>query len=129
MWLDATRAKIAPGNGETQVLEQRPRSEDPDVAQTDDGHVRPPGYAAHNGRGAFPEVACNAPWVSAFVESDGTVRPCFFQPAVGNVRENGLRAVLDGAMVRFRQGLEVARDVTCQRCVCSLRLGPRSRVE
>jgi MoaA/NifB/PqqE/SkfB family radical SAM enzyme len=85
-------------------------------------------YGAHQGRGAFPEVRCNAPWASAVVEADGTVRPCFFQPRVGNVREKGLRALLDDEMVRFRRGLDVGHDSTCQRCVCSLRVGMRSRL-
>lgn len=85
-------------------------------------------YRAHQNRGSFPSVQCNAPWASAVVESDGTVRPCFFQPKVGNLRDKGLRALLDDEMVRFRQGLNVDRDSTCQRCVCSLRLGVRSRL-
>jgi MoaA/NifB/PqqE/SkfB family radical SAM enzyme len=85
-------------------------------------------YRAHQRRGPFPEVHCNAPWASAVVESDGTVRPCFFQPRVGSLREKGLRALLDDEMVRFRRGLDVASDSTCQRCVCSLRLGLRSRL-
>jgi MoaA/NifB/PqqE/SkfB family radical SAM enzyme len=85
-------------------------------------------YRAHQKQGPFPEVRCNAPWVSAVIESDGTVRPCFFQPAIGNLREKSLRAWLDHEMVRFRQGLKVPADATCQRCVCSLRLGVRSRL-
>ena len=85
-------------------------------------------YRAHQRRGTFPEVRCNAPWVSAVVEADGTLRPCFFQPAVGNVRRSGLRPLLDGAMTTFRQGLDVASNGTCERCVCSLRLGFASRV-
>ncbi|HSY25586.1 MAG TPA: radical SAM protein [Polyangiaceae bacterium] len=85
-------------------------------------------YRAHQKRGPFPEVRCNAPWVSAVVESDGTVRPCFFQPAIGNLRAKSLRAWLDEEMVRFRQGLKVSANATCQRCVCSLRLGLRSRL-
>jgi MoaA/NifB/PqqE/SkfB family radical SAM enzyme len=85
-------------------------------------------YRAHQGGGPFPEVRCNAPWASAVVESDGTVRPCFFQPKVGNVRDKGLGALLDDEMVRFRRGLNVARDSTCQRCVCSLRVGMKSRL-
>jgi MoaA/NifB/PqqE/SkfB family radical SAM enzyme len=85
-------------------------------------------YRAHQNRGPFPEVRCNAPWVSAVVESDGTVRPCFFQPPIGNLREKSLRAWLDDEMVRFRQRLNVPVDATCQRCVCSLRLGMRSRL-
>jgi MoaA/NifB/PqqE/SkfB family radical SAM enzyme len=85
-------------------------------------------YRAHSEGGEFPRVECNAPWASAVVESDGTLRPCFFQPAVGNIREKGLRALLDDEMVRFRQGLDIPRDGTCQRCVCSLRMGLRSRL-
>ena len=85
-------------------------------------------YRAHQGSGPFPEVSCNAPWASAVVESDGTVRPCFFQPRVGNVRDKGLGALLDDEMVRFRRGLKVACDSTCQRCVCSLRVGVKSRL-
>ncbi len=84
-------------------------------------------YSAHRRRGPFPEVRCNAPWASAVVESDGTLRPCFFQPRVGNLREKSLRALLDDEMVRFRRGLDVACNATCQRCVCSLRVGMRSK--
>ena len=69
-----------------------------------------------------------APWASAVLEADGTLRPCFFQPPVGNVRETPIRTLLNGAMVRFREGLDVAKDATCQRCVCSLRVGMRSRL-
>jgi MoaA/NifB/PqqE/SkfB family radical SAM enzyme len=85
-------------------------------------------YRAHNHRGPFPEVHCNAPWSSAVVEADGTVRPCFFQPAVGNLRKKTLRALLDDEMVLFRRGLDVGCDATCQHCVCSLRVGMRSRL-
>jgi MoaA/NifB/PqqE/SkfB family radical SAM enzyme len=85
-------------------------------------------YRAHHREGPFPEVSCNAPWASAVVEADGTVRPCFFQPPVGNVREKSLGALLDDEMVAFRKGLDVARNATCQRCVCSLSLGMRARL-
>ncbi len=85
-------------------------------------------YRAHLRRESFPEVRCDAPWASAVVEADGTLRPCFFQPPVGSVREKTLRGLLDDEMVRFRQGLEVACNATCQRCVCSLRVGLRSRL-
>lgn len=82
-------------------------------------------YRAQRGLGPFPKVSCNAPWASVVVESDGRVRPCFFHAHVGSIREQSLRAILDGPMVRFRRGLDVARDATCQRCVCSARLGVR----
>lgn len=72
----------------------------------------------------FPLVECNAPWVSSVIESDGTVRPCFFQPPLGNVRRAGsLAAVLNSdEALAFRRGLDTTRDAICRRCVCSLNL-------
>jgi MoaA/NifB/PqqE/SkfB family radical SAM enzyme len=85
-------------------------------------------YRAHRQEAPFPEVRCDAPWVSAVIEADGTLRPCFFQPPVGNIRTKTLSELLDREMVRFRRGLDVACDATCRRCVCSLRVGMRSRL-
>jgi radical SAM protein with 4Fe4S-binding SPASM domain len=66
---------------------------------------------------------CNAPWVSAVVEADGTVRPCFFHRPIGNIREANLGDVLNGKpAVKFRRELDVARNPVCQKCVCSLYL-------
>jgi MoaA/NifB/PqqE/SkfB family radical SAM enzyme len=81
-------------------------------------------FAALLGRESFPPVECNAPWVSAVVEADGMVRPCFFQPALGNLRTAGsLGAVLNSPeAVAWRQGLDMARNDICRRCVCSLAL-------
>jgi MoaA/NifB/PqqE/SkfB family radical SAM enzyme len=85
-------------------------------------------YRAHLRSEPFPAVRCDAPWASAVVEADGTVRPCFFQPPIGNVRDKPLRGLLDDEMVRARRELDVAHNPTCQRCVCSLRVGLRSRL-
>jgi len=64
---------------------------------------------------------CNAPWVSAVIESDGTVRPCFFHPPLGSIREQPLTKILNGPQaIEFRRALEVAHDPICRRCVCSL---------
>ena len=64
---------------------------------------------------------CNAPWVSAVVEADGTVRPCFFHRPIGRLDGNGLLAVLNGpAAVAFRAGLDVNTNSVCRQCVCSL---------
>jgi Fe-coproporphyrin III synthase len=81
-------------------------------------------FAALLGDGEFAPIECNAPWVSAVVESDGTVRPCFFQPPLGNVRQTGsLGAVLNSpAAIAWRRGLDTASDPICRRCVCSLSL-------
>jgi Fe-coproporphyrin III synthase len=84
-------------------------------------------YAAQLGRGDFPAVACNAPWMSAVVEADGAVRPCFFHAAVGNIRESSLVEILRHEMVAFRRGLNVAENETCRKCVCTMKIGWRSR--
>ncbi len=65
---------------------------------------------------------CNAPWVSAVLESDGTVRPCFFHHPIGTVAKGAsLLEVLNGPeAVSFRLGLDVSTNAICQRCVCSL---------
>ena len=65
---------------------------------------------------------CNAPWVSAVVEADGVVRPCFFHPPVGSIANgDSLLQVLNGARaVAFRASLDVETNPTCAQCVCSL---------
>ena len=81
-------------------------------------------YAALAGEGEFPGGRCNAPWVSAVVEPDGVVRPCFFHEPYGRMENGtGLSTVLNSPKaVSFRRGLDVATDETCRRCVCSLNL-------
>ena len=64
---------------------------------------------------------CNAPWVSVVIESDGTVRPCFFHEPIGNTTGRTLIEVLNGPRaVEFRESLRVAENPVCRRCVCSL---------
>ncbi len=83
-------------------------------------------YAALAGAAPFPPVTCNAPWASVVVEADGSVRPCFFHTAVGNIRTTPLRAIVTRNLANFRQGLDVATDSVCERCVCSMKVGWRS---
>ena len=66
--------------------------------------------------------ACNAPWNSAVVEADGTVRPCFFHPPIGHLNSGKpLHQILNGPeAVQFRASLNVASNPVCQKCVCSL---------
>ena len=73
-------------------------------------------------RGCAIAPLCNAPWVSAVVEADGTVRPCFFHPPVGRVDANNtLLDVINGERaVAFRAALDVESNPVCRRCVCSL---------
>jgi MoaA/NifB/PqqE/SkfB family radical SAM enzyme len=84
-------------------------------------------FAALNGQGDFPPTVCNAPWISSVVEADGTVRPCFFHRAIGNIHEAPLSAILNAPeAIAFRRQLDVAADPICRKCVCSLSLGRRT---
>jgi MoaA/NifB/PqqE/SkfB family radical SAM enzyme len=85
-------------------------------------------YRAQLGQQPFPPVDCNAPWMSVLIEADGAVRPCFFHPPVGNLRQRPLRALLGREMPAFRRALEVQSDATCARCVCTIKVGLRSKV-
>ncbi|RYY22682.1 MAG: radical SAM protein [Chitinophagaceae bacterium] len=82
-------------------------------------------YAAGYGLEEFPFKKCNAPWVSTVIEPDGSVKPCFFHPSIGNIRNNTLDEVLNGEMgMEFRKSLDMNTDPVCKRCVCSLNLDP-----
>jgi MoaA/NifB/PqqE/SkfB family radical SAM enzyme len=73
--------------------------------------------------GQVPPLApiCNAPWVSAVVEVDGSVRPCFFHKSVGNASTATLEEAINGSEARqFRATLNVSENPICRRCVCSL---------
>ena len=84
-------------------------------------------YAALLGQGEFYPNDCNAPWVSTVIEADGTVRPCFFQPPLGNIHEmESLDAVLNSPKaLAWRRGLDTRRNAICRKCVCSLSLRRR----
>ena len=85
-------------------------------------------YRALAGVGEFPVVQCNAPWVSAVLEPGDVVRPCFFHPVYGSASEGLDEALNSAGAVAFRRQLDVARDETCRRCVCSLNLPLTARV-
>jgi MoaA/NifB/PqqE/SkfB family radical SAM enzyme len=78
-------------------------------------------FRAHYGLEPHTAPRCNAPWVSAVVESNGDVRPCFFHPVIGNTAGTTLLEVLNGPRATaFRESLRVEDNQTCRRCVCSL---------
>ena len=78
-------------------------------------------FRAHLGQASFVAPQCNAPWASAVIETDGSVRPCFFHRASGNWSTGQLDEVLNSTEAReFRRSLDIARNPVCQRCVCSL---------
>jgi Fe-coproporphyrin III synthase len=78
-------------------------------------------FRTHLGQADGVSPRCNAPWVSAVVESDGAVRPCFFHRPFGNIHDRTLADVLNGdEALDFRRQLDVATDPICRKCVCSL---------
>jgi len=86
-------------------------------------------YAAFYGLNPFPYKKCNAPWVSAVIEADGNVRPCFFHDTIGNIRDAPLDEILNSAIARdFRKNLDMATNDTCVKCVCTLNLSPLTRL-
>ena len=86
-------------------------------------------YAAFYGLNAFPFKKCNAPWVSTVIEADGAVRPCFFHDAIGNIHKDSLADILNSPdATGFRKTLDMATNVTCVKCVCSLNLSVFARL-
>lgn len=84
-------------------------------------------FRAQLGQAEAVAPVCNAPWVSAVVEADGTVRPCFFHQALGNISAGTLQEILNSeAALSFRQSLSIAENPTCKQCVCSLHLPPET---
>lgn len=82
-------------------------------------------YKAVHGLCNFPFKKCNAPWVSAVVEADGNVRPCFFHAGYGNIHQQQLNSIVNSdAAISFRKHLDVGANETCRRCVCYLNLPP-----
>ena len=78
-------------------------------------------FRAHLGQTLPIAPRCNAPWVSAVIESNGDVRPCFFHRPFGTIQSGRLMEVVNSdAAVEFRSQLDVSKDAICQRCVCSL---------
>jgi MoaA/NifB/PqqE/SkfB family radical SAM enzyme len=72
--------------------------------------------------GSLPSAPrCNAPWVSAVMEVDGALRPCFFHAATASTTNATLEEALNSsASQAFREQLDVATNDICRKCVCSL---------
>ena len=80
-------------------------------------------YRAIAGAAPYPRQRCNAPWVSAVIEPDGRVRPCYFHEPYGRLDGADIRDVINSpAAQAFRRGLDVNANPTCQRCVCTLNI-------
>ena len=86
-------------------------------------------YAAYYGMSKFPEMSCNAPWVSAVIEADGSVRPCFFHQISGDIRESSLLDIINSEKsISFRKNLDVKTNSICEKCVCYLNLSPFAKL-
>jgi Fe-coproporphyrin III synthase len=82
-------------------------------------------YEAHQGLSAFPYKECNAPWVSAVIEADGNVRPCFFHDTQGSIKTDPLHDIVNTKNnILYRKQLNTFTNPTCEKCVCYLKLGP-----
>ncbi len=78
-------------------------------------------FRAHLGLDQAEAPPCNAPWTSAVVEVDGTVRPCFFHAPIGNIRGQSFEGAINSERaIAFRSALDMASNPICKRCVCSL---------
>jgi Fe-coproporphyrin III synthase len=130
-WSPERQAEIALNAAETEALEIEIEALISEGAQDFESGfiVERPGklrriahhFRARLGHRQSISPRCNAPWVSAVVESDGAVRPCFFHKAIGNIREASLLDILNGDdALRFRRELDVSTNPTCRNCVCSL---------
>jgi MoaA/NifB/PqqE/SkfB family radical SAM enzyme len=72
---------------------------------------------------------CNAPWVSAVMETDGALRPCFFHPSYAAGGHLTLEQALNTPpAMAFRDQLDIPSNPICQRCVCSLNYQDHDRV-
>lgn len=78
-------------------------------------------FRAQLGLRAPQAPRCNAPWVSAVIEADGTVRPCFFHRPIGSLKTGSLLQIVNGFEAQqFRASLNISTNFVCARCVCSL---------
>jgi MoaA/NifB/PqqE/SkfB family radical SAM enzyme len=80
-------------------------------------------YLALLNKEPFESPPCNAPWVSAVLESDGRLMPCFFHKEYGNVTTKDFDSVLNSKeAIQFRRSLNVRKNEICRKCVCSLKI-------
>jgi MoaA/NifB/PqqE/SkfB family radical SAM enzyme len=122
--LDAQQVGVLEGEIEDLIYEYRSDPDSDFVVETPAKLRRiVQQFRAYLGQAQAVAPRCNAPWVSAVVDADGAVRPCFFHPAFGNIHDRSLEEVVNSPQaLRFRRELDIERNAICQRCVCSLYL-------
>jgi Fe-coproporphyrin III synthase len=77
----------------------------------------------------YPPVRCNAPQTSLVVEVDGSIRPCYFLPAVGRVNGSLAGALNSSEAISMRRAVRAGERQECGKCVCPLYKGPRSLLQ
>jgi radical SAM protein with 4Fe4S-binding SPASM domain len=87
-------------------------------------------FGAILGQNEYPYVRCNAPHLSAVVEVDGSLRPCYFLPTMGKLKAEPLReAVNTPEALELRRAYRAGERRECVSCVCPLYKGGRSLVK
>ncbi len=83
-------------------------------------------YSALLGKNEFPQVLCNAPNVSAVIQSNGEILPCFFLPEYGNIRSTPIEETLNSPSIQTtRTQVKNCELERCKTCVCSLYVSPK----
>jgi len=67
--------------------------------------------------------------VSAVIEPNGDVLPCFFHKSYGNIHREPFNKIINSPeAISFRKNLNIEKDPICKKCVCSLKIGITQRV-
>ena len=84
-------------------------------------------FAAPYGKAEFQPPRCNAPHISAVVNVDGSLQPCYFLPKSGKLNGQNLEDALNTPeAIALRQAYRNGERSECDRCVCPLYRGPRA---
>src|SRR5512135_1302459 len=84
-------------------------------------------FGALLGLADFPAVRCNAPRWSTVIETDGSLKPCYFLPSSGKLNSGSILNTLnDAAGIDLRHQQRVSQRAECSRCVCSAYKGLRA---
>ena len=84
-------------------------------------------FGAILGQNEYPRVRCNAPHLSAVIEVDGALRPCYFLPTIGKLNAQPLSEVVNSAQaLDLRRAYRQGERGECQACVCPLYKGGRA---
>jgi MoaA/NifB/PqqE/SkfB family radical SAM enzyme len=88
------------------------------------------------GEADYAPPRCNAPHISAVIEVDGDIRPCYFLPATGKLKQRADSEMERGSPLKhalnssealaLRHAYRTGQRAECARCVCPLHKGARS---